>query len=148
MAPGGSLQRLLPQSVLTHELVEQLSAKIVEIASWSVPSLSPHPRPAALGFFGVNLRRVYRLYIQAQLAVRQCRKLRRAAFPLATHINRYGAWSSSPTGRSIASNILRRPTTYSMNARISWETAESWGITSPGCSIVLRLSPVGTDGGP
>ena len=65
---------------VVDEATQQLSAKIVEIAQ--VRRRFGHRRIHDLlrpQFPGVNHKRVYRLYSQAQLAVRKRKKIRRAA---------------------------------------------------------------------
>ena len=104
MSPGGALQRLLPQSSLggrAYTATQLLSVKIVEIAQarrhFGYRRIHDLLRPE---FPGVNHKRVYRLYSQAQLAVRKRKKVRRAAservpLTVATHVNE--VWTSSPT---------------------------------------------------
>jgi putative transposase len=96
---------------LVDESTQQLSAKIVEIAQarrrFGYRRVHDLLRPE---FPGVNHKRVYRLYSQAQLAVRKRKKVRRAAservpLTVATHVNE--VWSmdfvsdSSANGRRI-----------------------------------------------
>jgi len=65
---------------VVDEATQQLSAKIVEIAlvrrRFGYRRIHDLLRPQ---FPGVNHKRVYRLYSQAQLAVRKRKKIRRAA---------------------------------------------------------------------
>ncbi len=65
---------------VVDEATQQLSAKIVEIAQvrrrFGYRRIHDLLRPQ---FPGVNHKRVYRLYSQAQLAVRKRKKIRRAA---------------------------------------------------------------------
>lgn len=78
---------------LEDERTQLLSAKIVEIAQvrrrFGYRRIHDLLRP---DFPGVNHKRVYRLYSQAQLAVRKRKKVRRAAservpLTVATHVN-------------------------------------------------------------
>ena len=82
---------------LVDERTQLLSAKIVEIAQvrrrFGYRRIHDLLRPE---FPGVNHKRVYRLYSQAQLAVRKRKKVRRAAservpLTVATHVNE--VWS-------------------------------------------------------
>ena len=91
---------------LVDERTQQLSAKIVEIAQvcrrFGYRRIHDLLRPE---FPGVNHKRVYRLYSQAQLAVRKRKKVRRAAserVPLtaATHVNE--VWSMDFVSDSLA----------------------------------------------
>lgn len=87
---------------LVDESTQQLSAKIVEIAQvrrrFGYRRIHDLLRPE---FPGVNHKRVYRLYSQAQLAVRKRKKVRRAASECPSRWQRMsmksGAWTSSPT---------------------------------------------------
>jgi len=87
---------------LVDERTQLLSAKIVEIAQVCRRYRRIHDllRPE---FPGVNHKRVYRLYSQAQLAVRKRKKGRRALPANAGPSRRQrmsmksGAWTSSPT---------------------------------------------------
>ena len=88
---------------LVDESTQQLSAKIVEIAQvrrrFGYRRIHDLLRPE---FPGVNHKRVYRLYSQAQLAVRKRKKVRRAAANACPSrwqrmSMKSGAWTSSPT---------------------------------------------------
>ena len=88
---------------LMDERAQQLSAKIVEIAQvrrrFGYRRIHDLLRPE---FPGVNHKRVYRLYSQAQLAVRKRKKVRRAASERVPSrwqrmSMKSGAWTSSPT---------------------------------------------------
>ena len=89
---------------LVDERTQLLSAKIVEIAQVCRRYRRIHDllRPE---FPGVNHKRVYRLYSQAQLAVRKRKKVRRAAservpLTVATHVNE--VWSMDFVSDSLA----------------------------------------------
>ena len=91
---------------LVDESTQQLSAKIVEIAQvrrrFGYRRIHDLQRPE---FPGVNHKRVYRLYSQAQLAVRKRKKVRRAAservpLTVATHVHE--AWSMDFVSDSLA----------------------------------------------
>ena len=88
---------------LVDESTQLLSAKIVEIAQvrrrFGYRRIHDLLRPE---FPGVNHKRVYRLYSQAQLAVRKRKKVRRAAANACPSrwqrmSMKSGAWTSSPT---------------------------------------------------
>jgi len=91
---------------LVDERTQLLSAKIVEIAQvrrrYGYRRIHDLLRPE---FPGVNHKRVYRLYSQAQLAVRKRKKVRRAAservpLTVATHVNE--VWSMDFVSDSLA----------------------------------------------
>lgn len=91
---------------LVDERTQLLSAKIVEIAQvrrrFGYRRIHDLLRPE---FPGVNHKRVYRLYSQAQLAVRKRKKVRRAAservpLTVATHVNE--VWSMDFVSDSLA----------------------------------------------
>lgn len=92
---------------LVDERTQLLSVKIVEIAQvrrrFGYRRIHDLLRP---DFPGVNHKRVYRLYSQAQLAVRKRKKVRRAAservpLTVATHVNE--VWSMDFVSNSLAS---------------------------------------------
>lgn len=91
---------------VVDEATQQLSAKIVEIAQvrrrFGYRRIHDLLRPQ---FPGVNHKRVYRLYSQAQLAVRKRKKVRRAAservpLTVATRVNE--VWSMDFVSDSLA----------------------------------------------
>jgi putative transposase len=91
---------------VVDEATQQLSAKIVEIAQvrrrFGYRRIHDLLRPE---FPGVNHKRVYRLYSQAQLAVRKRKKVRRAAservpLTVATRVNE--VWSMDFVSDSLA----------------------------------------------
>jgi putative transposase len=91
---------------VVDEATQQLSAKIVEIAQarrrFGYRRIHDLLRPQ---FPGVNHKRIYRLYSQAQLAVRKRKKIRRAAservpLTVATRINE--VWSMDFVSDSLA----------------------------------------------
>ena len=91
---------------VVDEATQQLSAKIVEIAQ--VRRRFGHRRIHDLlrpQFPGVNHKRVYRLYSQAQLAVRKRKKIRRAAserVPLTVPTRVNEVWSMDFVSDSLA----------------------------------------------
>ncbi|MCU7375205.1 IS3 family transposase [Paucibacter sp. O1-1] len=91
---------------VVDEATQQLSAKIVEIAQvrrrFGYRRIHDLLRPQ---FPGVNHKRIYRLYSQAQLAVRKRKKIRRAAservpLTVATRVNE--VWSMDFVSDSLA----------------------------------------------
>jgi len=91
---------------VVDEVTQQLSAKIVEIAQvrrrFGYRRIHDLLRP---DFPGVNHKRVYRLYSQAQLAVRKRKKIRRAAsecVPLTVPTRVNEVWSMDFVSDSLA----------------------------------------------
>ena len=91
---------------VVDEATQQLSAKIVEIAQvrrrFGYRRIHDLLRPQ---FPGVNHKRIYRLYSQAQLAVRKRKKVRRAAserVPLTVAVRVNEVWSMDFVSDSLA----------------------------------------------
>jgi len=91
---------------VVDEATQQLSAKIVEIAQvrrrFGYRRIHDLLRPQ---FPGVNHKRIYRLYSQAQLAVRKRKKVRRAAserVPLTVTVRVNEVWSMDFVSDSLA----------------------------------------------
>jgi putative transposase len=78
--PGGLSRDSYRNPGVIDEATQQLSAKIVEIAQvrrrFGYRRIHDLLRPQ---FPSVNHKRIYRLSSQVQLAVRKCKKVRRAA---------------------------------------------------------------------